>query len=169
MKSHARICFFCDNGRAIANLFMIALIAMVLAPSTSSAANPAKLPDGMFSTLGNQIVDQNQNPVRLSCVYWPGLNHQDGPLAGLKGPLKGIPANVEAISATGFNCIRIDFNNLSLHDPATPAFLSVLDQVVAAAKKKNLRVIIADHDNEGNYGTNVNFTDDCAAQQSNGI
>jgi endoglucanase len=186
MKTVARFFFFSDNQsaiaihqptgceasdsrRTVAKFFLLALFAMLLAPLTSEAANPAKLPDGMFSTSGNQIVDQNQNPVRLSCVYWPGLNHQDGPLAGLKGPIKGVPANVDAIAATGFNCIRIDFNNISLHDSATPAFLSVLDQMVAAAAKNNLRVIIADHDNEGNYGTNVNFTDDCAAQQSNGI
>jgi endoglucanase len=157
------------RSRPIANLFLLMLFAMLLAPSTVAAANPAKLPDGMFSTVGNQIVDQNHNPVRLSCVYWPGLNHQDGPLAGLKGPIKGIPANVEAIAAAGFNCIRIDFNNISLHDPATPSVLSMLDQVVAAAAKNHLRVIIADHDNEGNYGSNVNYTDDCAAQQSNGL
>jgi aryl-phospho-beta-D-glucosidase BglC (GH1 family) len=41
--------------------------------------------------------------------------------------------------------------------------------VVAAATRNKLRIIIDDHDNEGNYGTNVNFTDDCAAQQSNGL
>ncbi len=158
------------NGkRAVANLSLLALFVMFLVPLISAATKPSKLPDGMFSAAGNQIIDQNHDPIRLACVYWPGLNHQDGPLAGLKGPLKGIAANVQAIAATGFNCIRIDFNNISLHDPATPAFLSVLDQVVAAAGKNNLRVIIDDHDNEGNYGTNVNFTDDCAAQQSNGI
>ena len=157
------------GGTTIASLFLLALFTIFLAPSASAAANSAKLPDGMFSTAGNQIVDQNHTPVRLSCVYWPGLNHQDGPLAGLKGPIKGIPANVAAIAATGFNCIRIDFNNISLHDAEAPAFLSVLDQVVDAATKNNLRVIIADHDNEGNYGSNVNFTDDCAAQQSNGL
>jgi endoglucanase len=153
----------------VTNIFLIAVFAASLGPLTTRAANPSKLPDGMFSTAGNQIVDKDHNPVRLSCVYWPGLNHQDGPLAGLKGPLKGVDANVDAIAATGFNCIRIDFNNISLHDSNTAAFLSVLDQVVAAAAKDKVRVIIDDHDNEGNYGTNVNFTDDCAAQQSNGL
>jgi endoglucanase len=153
----------------VTNIFLIAVFAASLGPLTTLAANPSKLPDGMFSTSGNQIVDKDHNPVRLSCVYWPGLNHQDGPLAGLKGPLKGVDANVDAIAATGFNCIRIDFNNISLHDSNTPAFLSVLDEVVAAAAKNKVRVIIDDHDNEGNYGTNVNFTDDCAAQQSNGL
>jgi len=127
------------------------------------------LPAGMFSTVGNQIVDRNQTPVRLSCVYWPGLNHQDGPLANVDRPIKGIQPNVDAIAATGFNCIRIDFNNISLHDAATGTFLSTLDQVVEAAKKDSIRVIIDDHDNEGDFGTRVNFTDDCAAQQSNGL
>jgi aryl-phospho-beta-D-glucosidase BglC (GH1 family) len=155
--------------RAVANIFLLALFATALPTLMSAAANPSKLPEGMFSTVGNQIVDQNQNPVRLSCVYWPGLNHQDGPLSSLTGPFKGIPANVEAIAATGFNCVRIDFNNISLHDRGTSAFLSQMDQVVGAATRIKLRVIIADHDNEGNYGSNVNYTDDCAAQQSNGI
>jgi hypothetical protein len=81
MRPTIRICFFSDGRRAVANLFLLALFAMVLAPLTSAAANPAKLPDGMFSTVGNQIVDQNQIPVRLSCVYWQGLNHQDRPPA----------------------------------------------------------------------------------------
>jgi endoglucanase len=155
--------------RAVANIFLLAFAAILLGPLSAAAATPSKLPEGMFSTAGNQIVDKNHNPIRLSCVYWPGLNHQDGPLAGLKGPIKGVPANVDAIAAAGFNCIRIDFNNISLHDSNTLAFLSVLDQVVAAAAKDKLRVIIDDHDNEGNYGSNVNYTDDCAAQQSNGL
>ena len=86
----------------IATLGLLAMFAMYLATMTSAAATPAKLPAGMFSTTVNQIVDQNHDPVRLSCVYWPGLNHQDGPLAGLKGPIHGIPANVEAIAAAGF-------------------------------------------------------------------
>ena len=68
-----------NKSKAIENLFPLALFAMLLAPLTSAAATPARLPDGMFSTKGNQIVDKNHNPVRLSCVYWPGLNHQDGP------------------------------------------------------------------------------------------
>jgi aryl-phospho-beta-D-glucosidase BglC (GH1 family) len=158
-----------DGTKTVVNVFLLVLFATFLAPLTSQAANPAKLPEGMFSTAGNQIVDQNHNPVRLSCVYWPGLNHQDGPLSGLKGPLKGVDSNVDAIAATGFNCIRIDFNNISLHDPNTPAFLAVLDEVVAAATRNQIRIIIDDHDNEGDYGTRVNFTDDCAAQQSNGL
>ena len=70
-----------DHSSTIANLFLLALFPIFLTPLTSAAANPARLPDGMFSTVGNQIVDQNQIPVRLSCVYWQGLNHQDGPPA----------------------------------------------------------------------------------------
>jgi len=160
MKSHSSFCFV---------MLAAALAVAVTSAQSSFGQSPSKLPPGMFSTVGNQIVDRNRNPVRLSCVYWPGLNHQDGPLANVNGPIKGIQANVDAIAATGFNCIRIDFNNISLHDAATEAFLSTLDQVVAAAGKDGLRVIIDDHDNEGDYGTKVNFTDDCAAQQSNGL
>lgn len=149
--------------------FATALAIVGTSAQTSSGQNGSKLPPGMFNTVGNQIVDRHQNPVRLACVYWPGLNHQDGPLSNVDAPIKGIQANVDAIAATGFNCIRIDFNNISLHDAATKTFLSTLDQVVNAAGKDGLRVIIDDHDNEGDFGTRVNFTDDCAAQQSNGL
>ena len=132
------------------------------------AERPAPLPGGMFSTQGNQVIDRNGNPVRLSCVYWQGLNAENHPLSNLGGPFVGIPANVNAIARAGFNCIRIDFNNISLHD-GTTTLLSQLDQVVAAAGRARVRIIIVDHDNEGNYGSRNNYTIDCAAQQANGI
>jgi endoglucanase len=90
-------------------------------------------------------------------------------LGNLNGPFVGIQANVNAIAAAGFNCLRVDFNNISLHDSGSAAFLQAMDQVVAAAASAGIRVIWDDHNNEGNYGSNDNFTDDCAAQQANGI
>jgi endoglucanase len=150
-------------------LFALVSLGVLTATASLSAQTPSLLPAGMFSTLGNQLVDQNQNPVRLACVYWPGMNGEDGVLYNLNGPLNGIQANVDQIAATGFNCIRVDINNISLHDSGTAAFVDQLDQMVAAAGNDNLRVIIVDHDNEGNYGSNDNYTNDCAAQQSNGI
>jgi endoglucanase len=157
---------------------LFALVSLGVLTATASLSAQTKdsphvaaslLSPGMFSTLGSQIVDQNQNPVRLACVYWPGMNGEDGALYNLSGPLNGIQANVDQMAATGFNCIRVDINNISLHDSGTAAFVDQLDQMVAAAGKDNLRVIIVDHDNEGNYGSNDNYTNDCAAQQSNGI
>ncbi len=135
------------------------------------AENPAgrallKLPAGMFSTLGNQIVDKNQNPVRLSCVYWLGMNAKDGHLINLEGPFKGIQANADAIASTGFNCVRMDFNNIPLHDDGAPVPLAALDQVVAAAAKAKLRVI-DDHSKEGIRGSVPNVS--CTAQQANGF
>src|ERR1035441_3455460 len=139
-------------------LICITMLAAVTATAgiraqAPSSQSPSKLPDGMFSTLGNQIVDRNQNPVRLSCVYWLGMNAKDGRFANQDGPFKGIQANIDAIAATGFNCLRVDINNISLHDSGTPDFLANMDQLVAAAAKANLRVIIDDHDNEGVRGT----------------
>jgi len=123
----------------------------------------------MFSTLGNQIVDQNQNPVRLSCVYWQGMNAEDGQLSNLTTPFNGIAANMGALATAGFNCLRVDINNISLHDGGTAVFFQELDNVVAAAASAGIRVIVVDHDNEGNYGSNDNYSNDCAAQQANGI
>ena len=141
-------------------------LAGVQAENPSRQA-PSKLPPGMFSTLGNQIVDRNKNPVRLSCVYWLGMNAKDGHLINLDGPIKGIQANLDAIASTGFNCLRVDFNNVTLHDEGAPALLSALDQVVAAAAKAKLRVIIDDHSNEGIPGSVPDVS--CTAQQANGL
>lgn len=145
------------------------LFAGALVASTATAQGGSTLPAGMFSTLGNQIVDQNQNPARLSCVYWQGMNAEDGTLSNLSSPFNGYSANMEAISAAGFNCVRVDINNISLHDNGTAAFLQELDSVVSAAGSTGVRIIIVDHDNEGNYGSNDNYSNDCAAQQANGI
>lgn len=156
------------------HLLCAAMLAAATATVSMQAENPSgqggsKLPGGMFSTLGNQIIDRNQNPVRLSCVYWLGMNTQDGKLANLDGPFKGIQANVDAIAATGFNCIRVDFNNISLHDSGTAAFLQKLDDVVAAAGRARLRVIIADHSNEGKRGSGRDPNVSCTGQQANGM
>jgi aryl-phospho-beta-D-glucosidase BglC (GH1 family) len=95
------------------------------------------------------------------------MNVKDGRLANLDKPFKGIQANVDAMAATGFNCLRVDFNNISLHDGGTPGFLAQLDQVVASARKAGLRVVIADHDNEGTRGTTPDAS--CTGQQANGL
>ena len=147
-------------------LLSAALLTGIHAENPSGLA-PSKLPAGMFSTLGNQIIDRNQNPVRLSCAYWLGLNVKHGRLIDIDGPFKGIQANLDAIAATGFNCVRVDFNNITLHDDGSPALLAALDQVVAAAAKAKLRVIIDDHSNEGIRGSVPNVS--CTAQQANGL
>jgi hypothetical protein len=100
-----------ESGRPLKAAFLLCLAILVVA--TASGQSGSVLPAGMFSTLGNQVVDENRNPVRLSCVYWPGLNAKDGQFANLDGPIKGMTANVEAIAEAGFNCIRVDFNNLA--------------------------------------------------------
>ena len=146
-------------------------------PSPTPVQTPAKLPVGMFSTLGNQIVDQKGNPVRLSCVYWIGMNHLDSTVIDLNSPIAGLQANMDAIAKTGFNCVRVDYNNASLHDSNSPTFISNLKNVVAAAAADNLRVIIVDHDNEGVEAAPTPLPSPaprvlgtrCAAQQANGI
>ena len=102
-------------------VLLAAATALVVAHAEHpSRGGPSKLPAGMFSPLGNQIVDKNGNPFRFSCVYWPGMNEKDSKMANQDGPIKGIQPNIDAIAATGFNCIRVDINNISLHDSNTP-------------------------------------------------
>jgi endoglucanase/chitinase len=61
----------------------------------------------------------------------------------------------------GFNCIRVDFNDKNVQDPAT---LTQFDQLVAACKDHGLKVIFDHHNNEA---TPANWGN--AAQQTNGL
>ena len=95
------------------------------------------------------------------------MNQLDGTLRNFTAPYNGFAANMAAISAAGFNCVRIDFNNRSLHAGNVAAFLQQMDQAVVAAKGAYLKVIFVDHDNEGL--TDLLTGHDCASQQHNGI
>jgi hypothetical protein len=72
---------------ALVSLGVLTATASLSAQTTDSPqVAGSRLPPGMFSTLGNQIVEQNQKSVRLACVYWAGMNGEDGVLYNLNGP-----------------------------------------------------------------------------------
>jgi len=104
------------------------------------------LPSGYLSTKGGQIVDANGTPVRIASVGWNQVRGD-------------IPSHIEKMVEAGFNAVRVSWVNASMEDD-----LDVIDQVVAAAAKYGVKVILDNHTNE------VGTPDDgWGAQQKNGL
>ena len=112
-------------------------------------SRPTLLPADNLSTKGNQIIDAKGRPVRLACIGWNQFN-------------KAIPyeRQTDLMAQHGFNCIRISWVNAPVRQD-----LDHIDQVVAAAKKAGLRVILDNHTNEPGHGPR----DMWGAQQKNGL
>lgn len=140
------------------------------AHATTAAASPHSaglLPSGYLSTQGNQIVGQRGGPpfVRIAAVGWFGQNGLDSnEPVGLDGPYKTIQANVDAMRVAGFNTVTIGWNDASLHDADRNAYLAGIDDVVRAAGRDGIKVILNQHVDEGSAGNG-----NCLAQQENGL
>lgn len=139
---------------------MFASIGTPTALSAPTASAPQMLPAGFLSVHGGQIVGGDGAPVRIACVGGLGTVVVGGRLE-YPGPYKGLDATVAAIRKMGFNCVRVDWNDKSLDDPA---LMAQFDQLVAACKTHGLKVIFDNHNNEA---TPANWGN--AAQQSNGL
>ncbi|GAC1556090.1 MAG: hypothetical protein NVS3B10_16690 [Polyangiales bacterium] len=106
---------------------------------------------GGFSTSGNQIVDETGQSFRIASVGWNEIG---------AGPIQGFDENVVAMKSAGFNCIRVSWVNARKGSD-----LANIDQVVAAASRAGLRVILDNHTNEPGHGDQDNW----GAQQKNGL
>jgi Ca2+-binding RTX toxin-like protein len=114
---------------------------------------------GTLSTLGSQIVDEQNNAVRLTGVNWFGMETHLGVPDGLH--TRGYRAMMDQMVELGFNVIRLPFSSAALHPGANPAngaidyalnpdlqgltSLEVLDCIVDYADEKGLRIILDNH------------------------
>jgi aryl-phospho-beta-D-glucosidase BglC (GH1 family) len=120
-------------------------------PLTAPSVSSTLLPAGYLSTDGNQIIDAAGVDVRIASVGW----NQN---------FTNIPATVAAIAASGFNTIRVSWDDADLHNN-TGFDLQRLQAIVAAAGADGLKVIIDHHNDEGF----TNPADGYGAQQKNGL
>jgi len=125
--------------------------AAAVLPGMGGGRSPTLLPSGYFSTNGNQIVDASGADVRIASVGW----NQN---------FTNIPATVAAIAASGFNTVRVSWDDADLHNN-TGYDLQRLQAIVAAAGGDGLKVIIDHHNDEGF----TNPVDGYGAQQKNGL
>ncbi|GEM_PF-2417324 len=108
-------------------------LALILSPAPAQAG-ASLLPAGYLSTKGNQIVDQNGNPVRIACV-------------GYFSPGNDIPADIAGMVAAGFNCLRYSWYDATLNGTGVNS-LAQTDQIVAAASAAGFKVILDHHGDE---------------------
>jgi endoglucanase len=116
-------------------------------PPVAVPAHETRLPPGYLSTRGSQIVDASGHSVRIASVGWN--QHFDA-----------VPATVAAIAAAGFNTIRVSWDDADL-----PVARALLIQIVAAASRSRVKIIIDHHNDEGF----TNPRDGFGAQQRNGL
>jgi aryl-phospho-beta-D-glucosidase BglC (GH1 family) len=120
------------TSRKLAHVSLGAL-ALIFSPAPAQAG-ASLLPSGYLSAKGNQIVDQNGNPVRIACV-------------GYFSPGNNIPADMAGIVAAGFNCLRYPWYDATMNGTGVNS-LALADQIVAAASAAGLKVILDHHGNE---------------------
>ncbi|HTL97996.1 MAG TPA: cellulase family glycosylhydrolase [Holophagaceae bacterium] len=120
----------------------------IAAPESLGAGH--YLPAGPLSTKGNQIVDRLGTPVRIASVGWFDYH---------AGGVQGIPENVAAIKAAGFNCIRLRWVNATMAQDQAQ-----IDTIVDAATSNGIKIVLVNQTNEPG-----DALDGWGAQQKNGL
>ena len=108
-----------------------AMAACICAVSPQAYAAGALLPSGYLTTTGSQITDLAGHPVRLAC-------------AGYFQITTSIAADLKAMAADGFNCLRFEWYDATL----AASDLPMMRQIVSAASPLGLKVILDHHGDE---------------------
>jgi len=129
-------------------------------PSTNSPAI------GYFHTSGNQIVDANNQPVRLAGVNWFGLETSNFAPHGLWA--RGYRDMMDQMKQLGFNTIRLPYSNQLFDAGSMPNGidfsknpdlqglngLQIMDKIVDYAGQIGLRILLDHH--RSNAGNSAN-------------
>ncbi len=127
---------------------------------------------GYWHTSGNQILDSNNQPVRMAGVNWYGFETPDHIIHGLWA--QDYKSVLNTIKNNGYNVIRIPFSNEMVEsDPVPTNFsvfnagpintdlkgltaLQILDKIVSFAGSIGLRVILDNHRSEAGQSAEAN-------------
>jgi endoglucanase len=127
---------------------------------------------GYWHTSGNQILDSNNQTVRMAGVNWYGFETTDEIAHGLWA--QDYHTILSEIKSNGYNVIRIPFSNQMVETPAVPTnystnngqaintdlvglnALQVLDKIITAAGADGLRVILDNHRSEAGNSNEAN-------------
>jgi endoglucanase len=140
-------------------LFLLGALALV---SSARAAGT-----GYWHTSGNQILDANNQPVRIAAINWYGFETTTFVAHGIW--IADYKAILDRIKTSGFNTVRIPYsdqmmtqnpvlgtmninrNGINTDIPLSATALDVLDKIVAYCGQIGLRVMLDNHrSNAGN-------------------
>ncbi|ODU00866.1 MAG: hypothetical protein ABS79_02645 [Planctomycetes bacterium SCN 63-9] len=118
---------------------------------------------GFLHTIGNQIVDSNNQPVRIAGVNWFGLETTNFAPHGLWA--RSYQSMMDQMKQLGFNTIRLPFSDQLFDSGSTPngidfsknpdlqglSGLGIMDKIVNYAGQIGLRIMLDHHrSNAGN-------------------
>jgi endoglucanase len=117
---------------------------------------------GYWHTSGNQILDANNQPVRIAGVNWYGFETVDQVAHGLWA--QDYHTILDTIKSNGYNVIRLPFSSQMVERPIVPTniqysnsngpintdlqnltSMQIMDKVISYAGKIGLRVILDNH------------------------
>lgn len=138
-----------------------ALLASTLFSPSAAGAQGA----GYWHTSRSQILDANNQPMRIAGVNWYGFETSRAVAGGLYA--QDYRAILQTIRSNGYNTVRIPFSNQMVETPSTNLNISysnssgpintdlqglnslqVLDKIIAQAGSLGLRVILDNHRSE---------------------
>src|SRR5215510_16112806 len=156
-------------SRSILSLKICLLFAAMFCPATPAFAQGA----GYWHTNGNQILDANNQRVRIAGINWYGFETTDEVVHGLWA--QDYHAILNAIKSNGYNTIRLPYSNQMVESPIIPPNISfangggpintdlkglnslqVMDKIIAAAGSDGLRVILVNHRSEAGNSAEAN-------------
>ncbi|MDZ4821102.1 MAG: Calx-beta domain-containing protein [Planctomycetota bacterium] len=121
---------------------------------------------GYFHTSGNQILDENNQSVKIAGVSWFGLETEDFAPHGLWS--RGYKSMMDQMKQTGFNTIRLPYSNELFDSGSAPKDidysknsdlrglngLGIMDKIVGYAGQIGLRIILDHHRSDAGAGPN---------------
>ena len=128
---------------------------------------------GYWHTSGNQILDANNQVVRIAGVNWYGFETGDEVAHGLWA--QDYRSILNAIKANGYNTVRLPYSNQMVESPIVPSNISynnsggaintdlkglnslqIMDKIIAYAGQIGLRVILDNHRSEAGNSAEAN-------------
>jgi endoglucanase len=129
--------------------------------------------NGSWHTSGNQILDANNQIVRIAGINWYGFETTDEVVHGLWA--QDYHAILNTIKSNGFNTIRLPYSNQMVESPIVPSNISysngsgpintdlkglnsleIMDKIIVAAGNDGLRVVLVNHRSEAGNSAEAN-------------
>jgi endoglucanase len=121
--------------------------------------------DGYWHTNGSQILDLNNQPVRIAGINWYGFETTRAIAGGLTA--QDYKAVLQTIKTQGYNTVRLPLSNQMVESPQVPSSISfnnstgainsdlqglnslqILDKIVTYAGSLGLKVVLDNHRSE---------------------
>jgi endoglucanase len=162
--------------RRFLNVRLLGLVLAVVPAALLVATHPSQMAQaagaGYWHTSGAQVLDSNNQPVRIAGINWYGFETSDEVAHGLWA--QDYHTIVNDIKALGYNTIRLPFSNQMVESNPVPSNLSfnngspintdlrgltslqIMDKIITAAGQAGLRVILDNHRSEAGNSAEQN-------------